>query len=74
MRHSGWYPDRIVRLFRRGSARFSEIWCTSPCRCAGRSADWTGELLHESVADFEAVLDKVNRYSTAGARDWTGAA
>ena len=24
MAHSGWYPDRVVRLFRRGRARFSD--------------------------------------------------
>src|ERR1043166_6168247 len=23
MRHSGWFPDRVLRLFRRGKARFS---------------------------------------------------
>ncbi len=24
MRHSGWYPDYVLRLFRRGRARFSD--------------------------------------------------
>ncbi len=24
MRHSGWWPDRVLRLFRRGRARFSD--------------------------------------------------
>ena len=27
-----------------------------------------GEMLHESYANFEAVLDKMNSYSTAGAQ------
>src|SRR5580693_3646493 len=25
MRHSGWYPDYIFRLFRRGKARFKDV-------------------------------------------------
>src|SRR5690606_35869856 len=24
MRHSGWWPDHVLRLFRRGTARFSD--------------------------------------------------
>ena len=24
MRHSGWFPDYVLRLFRRGKARFSD--------------------------------------------------
>jgi len=69
MRHSGWYPDRVVRLFRRGSARFSDDAVHEALQVRGPVGRLAGELLHESFADFEAVLDKVNRYSTAGARD-----
>jgi len=69
MRHSGWYPDRVVRLFRRGSARFSDDLVHETLQVRGPIGRLGGELLHESFADFEAVLEKVNRYSTAGARD-----
>ena len=24
MRHSGWWPDRVLRLFKRGTARFND--------------------------------------------------
>ena len=67
MRHSGWSPDRIVRLFRRGSARFSDDRVHEALQVRGPVGRLDGELLHESFADFEAVLDKLNRYSTAGA-------
>lgn len=68
MHYSGWYPDRVTRLFRRGTAEFSrelvheKVVCTSP---VGRLES---PLLHESFKSFEAVLDKANRYSTAGAQ------
>ena len=68
MLHSGWYPDRVVRLFRRGSARFSDDLVHESLQVQGSVGRLDGELLHESFDDFEAVLDKVNRYSTAGAQ------
>ena len=68
MRHSGWYPDRIVRLFRRGSARFSGDLVHESLQVRGSVGQLDGDLLHESFDDFESVLDKVNRYSTAGAQ------
>lgn len=67
--HSGWYPDRIVRLFKRGSARFSDDLVHESLRPDGPTGHIEADLLHHSFADFETVLDKVNRYSTAGARD-----
>jgi glycosyltransferase involved in cell wall biosynthesis len=67
--HSGWYPDRIVRLFKRGSARFSDDLVHESLRADGPVGRIEADLLHHSFADFETVLDKVNRYSTAGARD-----
>lgn len=68
MRHSGWYPDPIVRLFRRGSGRFSDDLVHESLRVQGPVGRLDGQLLHESYANFESVLDKVNRYSTAGAQ------
>lgn len=69
MKHSGWYPDRVVRLVRRGSGRFSDALVHEALRVQGEIGRLEGDLLHESYADLDAVLDKVNRYSAAGARD-----
>lgn len=67
MRHSGWWPDRVTRLFRRGTARFSDALVHESLQVSGPAGELAGELLHESYVDFEEVLDKVDRYSTAGA-------
>ena len=67
MRHSGWYPDRVTRLFRRGSARFSDDLVHESLVTASAVGYLTSPLLHESFRSFEDVLDKVNRYSSAGA-------
>ena len=68
MAHSGWYPDRVVRLFRRGRARFSDDLVHERLLVEGPVGHLRSDLLHESFRDFEAVLQKMDRYSTAGAR------
>jgi len=67
MAHSGWYPDRVLRLFRRGSARFSQDIVHERVVCDGPAGRIAGDLLHDSMPHFESVLDKLDRYSTAGA-------
>jgi glycosyltransferase involved in cell wall biosynthesis len=68
MRHSGWYPDRVTRLFRRNAARFSDDLVHEKVIAQGQEGQLQSHLLHESFLNFEAVLDKANRYSTAGAQ------
>ncbi|MDD2920318.1 glycosyltransferase family 2 protein [Rhodoferax sp.] len=68
MRHSGWTPDRVIRFFRRGQARFSDDLVHEKLLVSGRLADIKSPLLHLSFPDFESVLEKLNRYSTAGAQ------
>jgi glycosyltransferase involved in cell wall biosynthesis len=68
MRHSGWYPDRVTRLFRRSAARFSEDLVHERLVTSRPVGQLQSPLMHESFLNFEAVLDKANRYSTAGAQ------
>lgn len=67
MNHSGWYPDRVLRLFRRGTARFSDDVVHERVLPTGPIGHLRNHLLHISYRDLETVLEKLNRYSTAGA-------
>lgn len=67
MNHSGWYPDRVLRLFRRGTARFSEDVVHERVLASGPVGRLRHDLLHRSYRDLESVLEKMNRYSSAGA-------
>lgn len=67
MRHSGWYPDRIVRLFKRTAAHFSDDLVHERLLVEGPIGQLDGELLHYAFADAEEVLQKINHYSSAGA-------
>lgn len=68
MRHSGWWPDYVLRLFKRGSARFSDDIVHERLVYDGKARKLNSPLLHESFTDLEEVIDKLNRYSSAGAR------
>ncbi len=67
MYHSGWYPDLLPRLFRRGTARFSDDLVHERLIVEGSSGKLKGLLLHYAFDGMEEVLHKVNQYSTAGA-------
>jgi len=67
MRHSGWWPDHVTRLFQRGSARFSDDLVHERLVVEGRVGTLMQPLLHEAFTGLEEVLEKMNRYSTASA-------
>jgi glycosyltransferase involved in cell wall biosynthesis len=67
MRHSGWFPDHVLRLFRRGKARFSDDLVHERVICEGPVARLDGLLLHAPVLRLEDALSRMDRYSTSGA-------
>jgi glycosyltransferase involved in cell wall biosynthesis len=68
MRHSGWAPDYVTRLFRRDCARFSDDVVHEQLIVTGKVGTLRAKLMHESFKTVEDVLYKLNAYSTAGAR------
>jgi hypothetical protein len=69
MRHSGWYPDYVLRLFRRGAARFSGNLVHERVICGGKIARLTQPIIHHPMKTLEDALLRVDRYSTAGAAE-----
>jgi len=67
MRHSGWWPDHVERLFQRGCARFSSDLVHEKLVFEGQLGFLRAHLEHEAFTSLEEVIDKLNRYSTAGA-------
>ncbi len=65
--HSGWYPDRQRRLYRRGAAAFSGIIHES-LRYDGHVGRLHGDLWHCTIRTFGEHRDKVEKYSTLAAR------
>jgi glycosyltransferase involved in cell wall biosynthesis len=68
MRHSGWWPDYVVRLFRRGTARFSDDIVHERTLVDGGVGTLRNPLMHETYVDLEDMQEKFNLYSTLGAQ------
>lgn len=66
--HSGWYPDRVLRLFRKDKGNFNKATVHEEVILKGRSGKARGELRHFSYPDMETYLEKSNRYTTMGAQ------
>lgn len=67
MRHSGWYPDYVLRLFRKSSGAFSNDLVHERVVCDGPVGRLSAPLLHHPVHRIEDALSRMDRYSTAGA-------
>jgi len=67
IRHSGWNPDYVDRLFRRGTARFSEDLVHERLIPDGQIAQLENPMLHFSFMNYSQVLQKIDRYSSASA-------
>jgi glycosyltransferase involved in cell wall biosynthesis len=67
MRHSGWWPDYVVRLFRRGQARFSDDLVHERLIVDGAVGRLREPILHEAVTDIDQMIAKINAYSASGA-------
>ncbi len=68
MRHCGWWPDPVTRLFRKGAARFSEDHLHDRILVNGKIGELKHPLHHEPMPTLEHVINKVNGYSSAGAK------
>ena len=68
MRHCGWWPDPVTRLFRKGAARFSEDHMHDRILVIGKIGKLRHPLLHVPMPSLEHVINKMNGYSSAGAK------
>jgi glycosyltransferase involved in cell wall biosynthesis len=69
IRHGDWHPDPVLRLFRRGRARYSPDRVHERVVADGPAGRLEGELLHETMATIDEALGKMNRYSSEGAAE-----
>lgn len=67
IRHSGWWPDHVLRLFKRGTARFSDAAVHESVQSEYPAVVLGGHFLHYPYADMESLIAKMNRYSSDAA-------
>jgi glycosyltransferase involved in cell wall biosynthesis len=68
MRHSGWSPDYVTRLFRRETSRFTDDEGPHDRLLVnGRVGRLRQPILHEAIVDLDQMILKMNGYSRSTA-------
>jgi len=66
--HSGWYPDRKLRLFKKSKSRWQGR-IHEALILKGKTAHMPGDILHFTYRDITDHINRLNRYSEMQARD-----
>ena len=71
IRHSGWYPDRVVRLYPRERAGYNDALVHEKVVAKGEmtTVNLRGDLLHYTFRDLEHWVAKTGRYAAAWAEE-----
>jgi len=67
VRHCGWSPDYVLRLFRRERGRFSDDKVHEHVDVRGRVGRLANPIDHDSITDLADAEDKIERYAAAAA-------
>jgi len=68
MRHGGWWPDYVLRLFRCNAGQFSDAVVHEKIIVEGKVGRLISPFLHDTAVNLEEILRKMNSYSSLGAQ------
>lgn len=69
IRHMGWWPDRITRLFRNGRGRMTEATVHESVHVSGQVVSLDAPIEHYTESRLSEILKKIDRYSTLAAEE-----
>ncbi len=69
MRHSGWYPDRLLRVFRADRMLVEVSGAHYSFHPRGTTDTLRADIIHYPYESFAQHLDKINSYAQQGADD-----
>lgn len=67
IRHGGWWPDRVVRLFNKRQCRMQPSIVHESLETMGSVEKILNPIAHHTNNTLKQSIEKMNRYSTAGA-------
>jgi glycosyltransferase involved in cell wall biosynthesis len=67
MKHGGWWPDHVLRLFQRPHGQFTNDVVHERIIVNGTINNLKHHLKHDAFVDTSEVLHKINQYSSLGA-------
>jgi len=68
LEHGGFYPDRKLRLFRRGCGKVEDRLVHETVKVEGPTAILTEDLLHHAYPTLAGYIEHMNKYSSLGAQ------
>ncbi|HMQ81010.1 MAG TPA: glycosyltransferase family 2 protein [Ignavibacteria bacterium] len=70
IKHSGWYPDFTLRLFKRSAGiRFDSLLVHEKAVYNGSTGRLKHDILHYTDRDFEHYINKLNNYTSLSAEE-----
>ncbi|HID81951.1 MAG TPA: glycosyltransferase family 2 protein [Chromatiales bacterium] len=69
MKYSGWYPDYVLRLFKKDSGKFSDDLVHEKVVVAGKTGKLATPIRHYSFDNLDQVIQKMNDYSSLSAEN-----
>ena len=67
IRHSGWYPDRKIRLYNRRCCQWEGDFVHEGVKVQGRVDHFLGDLLHFPYSDWNDHVQRIDRYTKLAA-------
>ncbi len=69
MKHSGWYPDKLFRVFRPQKLEITVSGAHEHLRPLGKNGHLPYDIIHYPYKNFHEHLHKINAYAEQGAID-----
>jgi glycosyltransferase involved in cell wall biosynthesis len=69
IKHGGWYPDYVLRLFKKDKAKFSQSMVHEKVEVNGGIGYLRNPLWHYTDPNFDHYLEKLNRYTSLAAEE-----
>ena len=64
IKHTGWYPDHQMRLFKNGKGKFEEKHVHEMIKVNGKTAYLKNFMLHHSSESISQFMQKMNVYTS----------
>jgi glycosyltransferase involved in cell wall biosynthesis len=69
IKHAGWWPDRIIRLFRKEAGRMTTAIVHESVEVQGTVGMLDVAIEHYTESRLSKIIQKIDKYSTLGAED-----
>ncbi len=67
IKHAGWWPDRIIRLFRKEAGRITTAMVHESVEVHGMVGALDVPIEHFTESSLSKIIQKIDKYSTLGA-------